>query len=115
MKKIIGISIAMMLVLLIAPRAYGSETERLLGVSFNSDKKEISITVVTSGCTQKDDFQFVMKDGDLTILRKKRDACKMLESATTFTYSLKDAGIDPNKPFRIKNEFVVNLFIANIH
>lgn len=114
MKTTIGISIALMLVLFIAPRAYCSDNERLLGVSFDYDKKEINITVVTSGCTEKDDFQFVMKTGDLTILRKKKDTCKMVESATTFTYSLKEAGIDPNKPFRIKNKFIVNLFVAKI-
>jgi hypothetical protein len=114
MKTIIGIAITIMLVLFIAPRAYCSDTEQLLGLSFNFDKKEVNITVVTSGCTEKDDFQFVMKTGDLTIVRKKKDTCKMMESAATFTYTLKEAGIDPNKPFRVKNEFIANVFVANI-
>jgi len=114
MKTIIRISIAMMLLLFITPKGYCSDPEELLGVSLNFDKKEITITVVTGGCTEKNDFQFVMKNGALTILRKKKDTCKMLQTKISFTYSLKEAGIDPNKPFKIMNKFSANAFFANI-
>lgn len=104
----------MILLLFMAPNAFCADPEDLLGVSLDFDKKEITITVVASGCTQKSDFQFVMKNDTLTILRKKRDACKMLETGVSFTYSLKEAGIDPNKPYSITNRFIANVFIANI-
>ena len=114
MKKIIRIPIAFVLLMFIMPKAYCSDPEELLGVSLNFDKKEITLTVVTSGCTNKNDFLFVMKNDTLTILRKKKDTCKMLESEVSFTYSLKEAGIDPNKPFILTNKFIANPFVANI-
>jgi len=114
MKKILRTSIAFMLLMLIMPKAYCGDPENLLAVSLNYDKQEITITVVTGGCTQKDDFRFEMKNDTLTVLRKKKDACKMLESGVSFTYSLKEAGIDPNKPFLLLNKLIANPFIANI-
>ena len=54
-----------------------------------------------------------MKDDELTIIRTKKDECKMMPEELTLTYTLKEAGIDPNKPFKIVNKFIVNLNIAN--
>ena len=70
--------------------------------------------MVSTGCTQKDDFQFLVKDENITIIRKKKDTCKAMPEEVSFTYTLKEAGIDPNKPFKILNKFIVNLDIANI-
>ena len=98
----------------IIPLAYGGEPENLLGISLNFDKKEITIKVVSSGCTQKSDFSFLVKDNTITVIRNKRDECKAEPEEISLTYSLKEAGIDPNKPFLILNKFIVNLNIANI-
>ena len=114
MEKITTSILLILLLLFIMPYAYGGEPETLLGVSMNFDKKEITIKVVTTGCTQKDDFQFLVKDENITIIRKKKDSCKAMPEEVSFTYTLKEAGIDPNKPFKILNKFIVNLNIANI-
>jgi len=97
----------------IIPYAYGDEPEKLLGISLNFDKKEITIKVVSSGCTQKNDFSFMVKDDTITVIRNKRDECKAMPEEISLTYSLKEAGINPNKPFIILNKFIVNLNIAN--
>lgn len=112
MKNIFRLSIALLLLLFITPKAFSNTPEQLLGIALNFDKKEITITVVSSGCTQKNDFEFIFKDGALTIGRKKKDACKALPSEISFTYSLTEAGIDPNKPFTITNPFIANYFMA---
>lgn len=114
MKTIVRISMVLMLLGFSLPQAFCSEAEDLLGFSFNSGKKEITIVVVTKGCTQKNDFSFVVKNNTLTIFRKRSDDCKGMQTETSFTYSLKEVGIDANKPFKILNNFVANAFVANI-
>lgn len=103
-----------MFVLSIIPIAHASEADDLLGVSLDFEKKEITISVATSGCTQKGDFLFEMKDDVLYIIRTNRDSCKAMQSKSRFTYSLKEAGISPNKPFKIANRFIANIYLANI-
>jgi hypothetical protein len=90
------------------------QPEKLLGISTDFDKGEITIEVASSGCTQKEDFRFELKDNVLTIFRKQRDACKAMPEKIAFTFKLKDLGIDPNKPFRIGNLFIVNHNITNL-
>ena len=100
--------------LLFAASAYSAQPEELLGVSLNSEKKEITIDVASSGCTRKEDFLFEMRDNTLTVLRKGRDMCKAAHTKKSLTYSLKEAGIDPHKPFRFGNSFIVSEFGANM-
>lgn len=114
MKILKTVLFVFMFVLSIALIAHAGETEDLLGVSFDFEKKEITINVATSGCTQKGDFLFEMKDDVLTIIRINRDSCKAMQSKSSFTYSLKEAGIAPNKPFKIANRFIANIYMANI-
>lgn len=94
--------------------AIGGNPEKLLGISLDDEKGEITIQVVNSGCTQKTDFKFEMKGDTLTVVRTKKDECKAMAGAVQFSYSLKEAGINPNKPFVIQNKFIANKFIANI-
>ncbi|MCX6239037.1 MAG: hypothetical protein NTY07_15990 [Bacteroidia bacterium] len=96
------------------PLANGGNPEKLLGVTLDNDKQEITIHVVSSGCTQKTDFSFEMKGDTLTIVRIKYDDCKAMGSEVQFSWSLKEAGINPNKPFVIRNKFIVNPFIEKI-
>lgn len=91
------------------------DTEKLLGFSFNYDKKEVSIQVVSTGCSSKSDFVFEVKNNSITIFRKKKDSCKALPSVQTFLFSMKETGIDPDKTYSIKNNFIGNHYLANIH
>lgn len=94
--------------------ACADQPEELLGVSLNAEKKELTIEVAGSGCTQKSDFRFEMKENTLTVMRIGFDACKAMPMKTRFTYTLKEAGIDPNKPFRFGNRFIANAYTANM-
>jgi hypothetical protein len=91
-----------------------ASVEKLLGLSFDYDKKEISITVVTTGCTVKGDFAFKVQNNTVTITRKKRDACKMVPQAIQLTYTLREAGLNADKTYIIKNRFIANPNLANI-
>ena len=91
-----------------------SRTEKLLGLSFNYDKKEISIQVVSTGCTVKTDFQFKVSNNIITIIRKKRDECKAMPEMASFTYSFLETGLSPDKTYTIKNKFIANPNLANI-
>lgn len=110
-KKISSLLLAMLFTTCIA---YSKTQEKLLGILLNYESKEITISVVSSGCTNKKDFEFIFKNGVLTIYRLKPDYCKAMEDVVTFTYSFTDAKIDTNKPFTISNKFIANPFLATI-
>lgn len=90
------------------------EKEKLLGLSFNYDKSEVTIMVYTTGCTTKADFQFKVNGSNLQVLRLKRDACKMVPQATSFTYTLAEAGLKPDRAYVITNKFVASPLLAAI-
>lgn len=89
-------------------------SEKLLGLSFNYDKNEVTIHVVTNGCTAKNDFTIKVSGSTINVIRKKRDFCKAMPEATSFTYDMKTLGIDANKLYTIKNKFIANTNLANI-
>ena len=91
-----------------------NRTEKLMGVSFNYDKKEITIQVVSTGCTVKTDFQFKVSNNIITIIRIKKDACKAMPEMASFTYSFQETGLSPDKAYTIKNKFIANPNLANI-
>jgi|JI6StandDraft_1071083.scaffolds.fasta_scaffold05467_6 hypothetical protein len=93
---------------------YSKNPEKLIGISLDNDKKEITISVVSTGCTNKNDFELICKNGILTVNRLKPDYCKAMEEVVTFTYSFATAKIDANKPFTISNKFIANPFLAKI-
>lgn len=92
----------------------GGETEKLLGISFQYDKKEVTLTVVTTGCTAKTDFTFKTSGNSLLVIRQKRDACKMVPQAVSFTYKLAEAGLKEDRLYVVKNGFIANPQLANI-
>ena len=114
MKTFRGVLLTALLIIICFPFAFSSNPENLLGINLDYEKGEISIHVVSSGCTQKKDFRFEMKGDTLTVIRVRRDDCKAMGSEVQFTYTLKEAGINANKAFTIGNKFIANLFIANI-
>ena len=90
------------------------DPEKLSGVSFDYVKKEISIIVVSNGCTQKSDFQFKIEKNNITIIRKKKDNCKAMPEPKQIMFSFKETGIDENKTYTIKNRFLANPELMNI-
>lgn len=100
--------------ILVSPFAKGGNPEKLLGLTFNYDKGEVTLYVVSSGCTQKSDFKFEIKGENLTIIRINPDNCKMMESVVHFTFPLKEVKLDPNKSYVILNKFIANHNIAKI-
>jgi hypothetical protein len=102
------------LLALLAPAARAAEAEVLLGISTDYDKQALTIQVASSGCTAKGDFEFALKDGVLTIRRKKKDACKAMEGALSLTYTLKEVGLEANKPFRLGNQLIANPMLAKV-
>jgi hypothetical protein len=103
-----------LMIMIFSPFAYSSNPENLLGMTLDYGKGEITIHVVSSGCTQKNDFRFEMKGDTLSVIRVRKDDCKVMGSEVRFTYTLKEAGINANKAFIVRNTFIANLFIANI-
>ena len=101
-------------VFIVSPLAKCGNPEKLLGITLDYEKGEVTLVVVSSGCTQKSDFVFEIKGDKLTIIMKKQDDCKAMESPEHFTYSLKEAKIDPNKSYVILNKFIANHNIAKI-
>lgn len=88
--------------------------EKLLGFSFNYEKNEVAITVITKGCTGKSDFSFTVQGKMVTVLRIKKDECKAMPEAVVLTYSLKEAGLDANKEYSVGNLFIANPNLADV-
>lgn len=105
---------ALFILLLFSFNSQQSRTEKLLGVSLNYDNKEITIQVVSTGCTVKNDFQFKVSNNSITIIRKKRDECKMMPGKTSFTYTFQESNLSSDKAYTIKNKFIANPNLANI-
>lgn len=114
MKKLRSFLFIISIMLILSPIAICANPATLLGLTLDYDKGEITIHVVGSGCTQKNDFKFDIKSDTLSVLRLRTDDCKAMESEVRFTYKLKEAGINPNKAFIVRNKFIANPFIANI-
>lgn len=88
--------------------------ERLIGVSFDYNKQEVSVAVVSNGCTVKTDFTFNLQNEEILVKRKKKDECKAMPEAVSFIYSLAEAGLSPDKTYTIKNRFIANPNLAGI-
>lgn len=85
--------------------------EQLLGLRLVVDSQMLVITVVSNGCTTKNDFRFTMQHGTLLIERTRRDDCKRMPFATELSFSFAEAGIESTKAFRISNSFAVNFLL----
>lgn len=89
--------------------------EPLLGLSLNYETGELTLQVVSTGCTVKEDFSLQVKNDELLVVRNKKDPCKAVPQATSFTYTMKEAGLNPDKLYAVKNGFIANPNLANIH
>ncbi len=72
-QEVILYSFSFLLLILFSCANVQKNTENLLGASFNYEKQEISIDVVTSGCTAKSDFNFTVSNNSITVIRNKKD------------------------------------------
>lgn len=91
-----------------------STEEDLLGLSLDYEKKEISVVLVSKGCTRINDISVVVSNDELTVRRNRKDECKAMPEPVSFTFSFKEAGIDPDKNYTVKNKFIANPNLANI-
>ena len=89
--------------------------EDLLGLSMDYEKKEIIVVLVSKGCTQINDISLQVSNDALTVKRNRKDECKAMPEAVRFTFSFKEAGVDPDKNYTVKNRFIANPNLANIN
>jgi hypothetical protein len=82
--------------------------EKLLGLTFDDEKKEVTIKVTSTGCTDKNYFQFKVRGSVIEIIRTKRDECKRMPFATSITFTMAETGIAPGKVYTIKNKFIAS-------
>lgn len=104
----------MLFIFLVASTARAEFREALLGMQTDFRGKTITIEVVGSGCTDKGYFRLDFSNDVLTVYRLQRDACKAMPEKIGLTYTLEELGIDPNKPFRVGNPFIVNEYLAGM-
>lgn len=88
--------------------------ERLLGVSTDFDAGRITFEVASNGCTARKDFRCDLKDGTLTLLRLRRDACKAMAQREKIVFTLAELGLSPNAPFALGNKLIVNENLAQV-
>ena len=88
--------------------------EEILGVSMDYNKMEITVVVVSKGCTRINDLSLAVINGKITLKRNKKDECKAMPEPSSFTFSFRDAGIDPDKSYLIGNKLIANPNLANI-
>lgn len=105
---------ALVTFLLISFNYQSVSQEKLLGITFDDEKKEVTIKVTSTGCTEKNYFQFKVRGSVIEIIRTKRDECKRMPFATSFTYSMAETGLVPNKVYTIKNKFSASPDLVNL-
>lgn len=88
--------------------ASDNKSEKLMGLSLNYDKKEITITVVSTGCTVKTDFSFTVDANTIKIERLRKDECKAVPEAINLVYSFGETKISADKNYTIINSFIAN-------
>lgn len=89
--------------------------ERLIAFSLDYNKQEISFTAVSHGCTVKNDFAVIVQNEEILVKRKKKDECKAMPEAVNFLFSMQETGISPDKAYTVKNRFIANPNLADIH
>lgn len=95
------------------PTVEKAPTETISAIVFNYDQEELTVTLVSNGCTVKEDFIFEQNNSMLTIVRKRKDECKAVPQAINISWTFKEAVIDLNRTYSIQNGFTANPFAAN--
>lgn len=87
--------------------------EELVGLVVDGAGQTILLTVVSNGCTRKEDFKLSMQNEELVVERLRRDDCKRMPDTLQLRFGFKEAGLEENKNFRVRNLFSGNLMIIN--
>lgn len=87
--------------------------EELVGLVVDGAGQTILLTVVSNGCTRKEDFKLSMQNEELVVERLRRDDCKRMPDTLQLRFGFKEAGLEEHKNFRVRNLFSGNLMIIN--
>ena len=94
---------------LFAGQAFPTAQEEVLhGISV--EKETIAIDVTSTGCTENDDFRFLIKQKgktrtEVTVIRIEPDPCDAVAHRVILQFSRKDVRLDTVPSFLITNSF----------
>jgi hypothetical protein len=92
----------------VAARAGDGKPEKLLGLSADGEKGQVTFEVWTGGCTQKAHFRVARTGSELTLVRTQRDSCKMMPQRSTVSFTFAELGLKPHEAFTVANRFVAD-------
>ncbi len=99
-------------VVAVTARAGEGKPEKLIGLTVKPDDGQVAFEVYTTGCTQRSDFR-VERSGDaVTLVRLRRDTCKMMPSTTTVVFTFAELGVKPHAAFTVGNRFAAETVTA---
>lgn len=87
--------------------------EELAGLVVDAASQTLLLTVKSNGCTRKEDFKLSMQNEELVVERLRRDDCKRMPDTLQLRFSFKEAGLEANKSFRVRNRFSASLINLN--
>jgi hypothetical protein len=87
--------------------------EELAGLVVDGATKTLLLTVKSNGCTRKEDFKLSVQNEELVVERLRRDDCKRMPDTLQLRFSFKEAGLQENKSFRVRNRFSGSLITLN--
>jgi hypothetical protein len=88
---------------LLSPVEAGGGPEIVFGVNTEGDPSKVTFRVASSGCTTRADFRVDVKDGVLSLVRLRRDACKAMPHAVSIAIPLSELGLRPGQRFTLAN------------
>jgi PBP1b-binding outer membrane lipoprotein LpoB len=88
-------------------------SEELAGLLVDAASQTLLLTVKSNGCTRKEDFKLSVQNEELVVERLQRDDCKRMPDTLQLRFSFKEAGLQANKSFRVRNRFSGSLITLN--
>jgi len=81
----------------------GWQSQMWLGIA--PDANEVTLRVMSSGCTKKEDFSFLITDESvINIIRVRADKCRAMPKPIEFHYSFIELGISETVYFNIEKQ-----------
>ncbi|MEM7431036.1 MAG: hypothetical protein AAF351_03750 [Pseudomonadota bacterium] len=78
-------------------------------VDYRIHNDQFELTVVSQGCTKKEDFDFEVRrsgqagDAAVLVIRNREDKCKRMPFAMTFQFGLSEVGLRESEKVRLLN------------
>ncbi len=91
-----------------------AKPEKLLGLRVDEAKSQITFDVWTSGCTEKTDFRVERSAEGFTLVRVRRDACKMMPMVMQVEFTFAELGLKPHAAFTVGNRFAPGAISASM-